>query len=131
MAHTAKTDRLLGMLDGGEHATFMNPAVKAPEKENVPPVFVKSDIGTQYVNIPFLLINEQLGSIMERFNCCTCEKCVAAVTAEALRNIPQTIVRIKRQSDVDAVNRAASDMRSEAIRIITKSVMSVKAMPKH
>jgi hypothetical protein len=131
MAHTAKTDRLLGLFDGDEHTGLMNPAVKAPEKENVPSVFVKSETGTQFVNIAFLLINEQLGCIMERFNCCTCDKCVAAVTEEALKNIPQTIVRAKRRSDVDAVNRAAADMRSDAIRVITKAVMSVKAMPRH
>ena len=131
MAHTAKTDRLLGLFDGEERVTLSNPAVKAPEKENVPPVFIKSDNGTQFVNIPFLLINEQIGSIMERFNCCTCDKCVAAVTAEALKDIPRTVIRVKRQSDVDTVNRAAADMRSDAIRVITKAVMSVRAMPRH
>lgn len=132
MARTTKTDKVLGLIGAEAPRTpASNPIIKAPEKEAVPPVFVKSDTGTQFVNIPFLLINEQLGSIMERFRCCTCEKCIAAVTDEALRELPQNIVRVKRVSDTEAVNRAAADMRSEAIRILTKAVMLIKTNPRH
>ena len=109
----------------------MNPAIKPPEKETVPTVFVKAENGTQFVNIPFLLINEQVGSIMERFHCCTCEQCVAAVTEESLRQLPSSVVRIKRKSDAENVNRAAADARGDAIRVITKAVMFVKSNPRH
>ncbi|MBO6232189.1 MAG: hypothetical protein J6O50_16640 [Ruminiclostridium sp.] len=132
MAHTAKTDKILNLFGSSSPApSAMNPAIKPPEREAVPPVFVKADNGTQFVNIPFLLINEQLGSIMERFHCCTCDKCVAAVTEESLKQLPVSVVRIKRKSDADTVNRAAADARSEAIRIITKAVMFVKSNPRH
>ena len=133
MAHTAKTEKILGLVgnSGAVPVPAMNPAIKPPEKESVPPVFIKSESGTQYVNIPFLLINEQIGGIMERFNCCTCDKCVAAVTEEALKNIPTVVIRVKRQSEVDSVNRTAADMRSDAIRIITKAVMQIKSSPRH
>ncbi len=132
MARSSKTSKVLGLL--GEETprrSAANPIIKTPEKETVPPVFVKSDTGTQFVNIPFLLINEQLGSIMERFRCCTCEKCIAAVTEEALRELPANVVRVKRVSDTDSVNRAAADMRSDAIRVLTKAVMLVKTNPRH
>ena len=132
MAHTAKTNKVLGLFENTEHTRpAMNPAIKPPEKETVPTVFVKAENGTQFVNIPFLMINEQAGSIMERFHCCTCDKCVAAVTAESLRSLPPLVVRVKRKSDAEAVNRAAADARSEAIRIITKAVMFVKSNPQH
>jgi len=132
MARTAKTDKVLGLIGSENPQTpAANPILKAPEKEAVPPVFVKSDTGTQFVNVAFLLINEQLGSIMERFRCCTCDICIAAVTAEALRELPQTVIRVKRVSDTETVNHAAADMRSDAIRVITKAVMMVKTNPKH
>lgn len=132
MARTAKTDKVLGLIGSEKpQALAANPIIKAPEKEAVAPVFVKSDTGTQFVNVAFLLINEQLGSIMERFRCCTCDICISAVTAEALRELPQTVIRVKRVSDTETVNRAAADMRSDAIRVITKAVMMVKTNPKH
>jgi len=132
VARSAKTDKVLGLLGAqSPRRPASNPIINAPEKETVPPVFVKSDTGTQFVNIPFLLINEQLGSIMERFRCCTCEKCIAAVTEEALRQLPSTVVRVKRVSDTEAVNRAAADMRSDAIHVLTKCVMLIKTNPRH
>ena len=131
MAHTAKTKKVLGLLDAPEALPAHNPLIQEPTGENIPVVFVKSEIGTQFVNIPFLLINEQLGSIMERFNCCTCDKCIAEVTVGCLPKLPQNIVRIKRAADEELVNKAAADMRNEAIRIITKEVMFIKSNPRH
>ena len=132
MARSSKTDKVMGLLGGKKpYSPATNPNIHTPEKEAVPPVFVKSDTGTQFVNVPFLLINEQLGSIMERFHCCTCAKCIAAVTADALSELPDTVVRVKRISDADTVDRTAAEMRSEAIRVITKAVMKVKTNPKH
>lgn len=129
MAHTSKTDKVLGLFGGGD--SFSNPALRPPEKEAVQPVFIKSSGSTQLVNIAYILVNEQLGGIMERFNCCTCDSCVKAVAAEALKVLPTNIVRVKRKSDEDAVNRAAAEMRSEAVRVITKAVIFIKSNPKH
>jgi hypothetical protein len=132
MAHTAKTEKILNLFGKPDAVPVtLNPAIKPPEKEAVPVVFVKSENGTQFVNIPFLLINEQVGSIMERFRCCTCEKCVTAVTEESLKQLPPMVVRIERRSDAESVNRAVADARSDAIRIITKAVMLVKSNPRH
>lgn len=131
MAHTAKTDKVLNLFEKHDAPPAANPLIKPPVKESVPSVFVKSDNGTQFVNIPFLLLNEQLGGIMERFNCCTCDICVAAVTEEALSQLPQNVVRIRRKADAALVNRAADEARSESIRVITKAVMFVKSNPRH
>lgn len=132
MARSAKTDKVLGLL-GSEKAPVKtaNPVIRQPEKEAVPQLFVKSDTGTQFVNVAFLLINEQIGSIMERFRCCTCDDCVAAVTEEALKNLPARIVRVRRVSEAEAVDRAAAELRSDSIRVITKAVMLIKTNPRH
>ena len=132
MARTSKTDKVLGLIGAEKTApAAANPVIQPPEKEAVPSVFVKSDTGTQFVNVGYLLINEQLGSVMERFRCCTCDECVAAAAEEALRGMPARIVRVKRVSDAESVDRAAAELRSEAIRIITKAVMLIKTNPRH
>lgn len=129
MAHTTKTDKIMKLFGGSSEAS--NPAIKPPEHDAVAPVFVKSTSGTQLVNVGFLLINEQLGSAMERFNCCTCEECIGAVSETALKNLPLTIIPVKRKSDEAKVNKAAAELRTEAIKIITKAVISVKTNPPH
>lgn len=131
MAHTAKTKKVLDLFGESAPSPTLNPVVKPPEKESVPALFIKSENGTQFVNIAFLLINEQIGGIMERFNCCTCDKCIDAVTAECFAKLPRAVVKVKRKSDEDTVNRTAAEMRSDAIRIITKAVMFVKSNPRH
>ena len=95
MAHTAKTDKV--MRHFGEGKTAVNAAVKPPEREAVPPVFVKSNCGFQLVNVAFLLINEQVGGIMERFNCCMCEKCAGAVESEALQALPASYISVRKK----------------------------------
>ena len=131
MAHTAKTKKVLELFGESAPVPALNPVVKPPEKETVPVVFVKSENGTQFVNVSFLLINEQIGSIMERFHCCTCDKCIDAATSDCFAKLPRTVIKVKRKSDEDTVNRTAAEMRSEAIRIITKAVMFVKSNPRH
>ena len=108
-----------------------NPIIKPPEEEAQAPVFVKSIGGFQLVNVPFLLINEQLGGIMERFNCCMCERCVAAVTAEVLSAVTPKILGVRRKSDEKIVNKAAAEQRSEVVKAITKAVIGVKTNPPH
>ena len=129
MAHTAKTDKVMRLF--GEEKAAVNPAVKPPEREAVPPVFVKSNCGFQLVNVAFLLINEQVGGIMERFNCCMCEKCAGAVVSEALKALPARYIRVRKKSDEAAVNEAAAELRTTAIKVITKAVIAVKANPPH
>ncbi len=132
MPHTAKTDKVLNLFGNSEAAEApVNPAIRLPEREVIPNVFVKSENGLQIVNVPFLLINEQLGGIMERFRCCSCEKCVTAATQRALKELPPVFVRVKRKSDAKAVDKAAAQMRGDAIRVITKAVMAVKTNPVH
>lgn len=135
MARFSKTDSMLRLIEqSGESSPALkrgNPAIKPPEEEAQPPVFVKSIGGFQLVNVPFLLINEQLGGIMERFNCCMCERCVAAVTAEVLSAVTPKILGVRRKSDEKIVNKAAAEQRSEVVKAITKAVIGVKTNPPH
>ena len=127
---SAKTDKILSLV-GIEQAETSNPLLRIPEKEEIPVIFTKTAPGTQLINVVFLLLNEQLGTVMERFHCCTCEKCAAAVSLEVMKRYPPVIVKIKRKSDADEVNRVAAEHRSEIISALTKAVITVKANPPH
>ena len=127
---SAKTDKILNLI-GGEQAETANPLLRIPETEDIPVIFQKTAPGTQLVNVVFLLLNEQLGTVMERFHCCTCEKCAAAVSLEVMKRYPPVIVKVKRNSDADEVNRIAAEHRSEIISTLTKAVITVKANPPH
>ncbi len=137
---TTKTDKIMSLFGKGEEkkspetekqVEIINPNLRIPEGEEIPIIFEKHTAGLQLVNVSFLLINEQLGQVMERFNCCMCEKCAAAVTLEALRHLPLVTVSVRRKSEAQKVNEAAAKYRSEAIKVLTKAVITVKNNPKH
>lgn len=127
---SAKTDKILNLI-GAEQTEATNPLLRIPETEDIPVIFTKTTPGTQLINVGFLLLNEQLGTVMERFHCCTCGKCAAAVSLEVMRRYPPIIVKVKRKSDADEVNRLAAEHRSEIISALTKAVITVKANPPH
>ena len=127
---TAKTGKILSLV-GEPPQPPKNPVVRIPEEDEIPIIFTKTTPAFQIINVTFLLINEQLGQVMERFHCCTCEKCAAAVSLEVMKRYPPVIVKIKRKSDADEVNRLAVEHRSEIISALTKAVITVKANPPH
>ena len=100
MAHTAKTKKIMSLLDTRTAPPVSaNPAIKPPDVQAVPQVFFKTEPGIQIINIAFLLINEQLAAVMERFRSCTCDKCTAAVTEIVLKKIPQVFVTVREKSE--------------------------------
>lgn len=127
---SAKTDKILNLI-GGEPSEAANPLLRIPKTEDIPVIFQKTSPGTQLINVIFLLLNEQLGTVMERFHCCTCEKCATAVTLEVMKRYPPVVVKVKRRDDADKVNRIAAEHRSEIISALTKAVITVKANPPH
>ena len=132
MAHTAKTKKILKLIDAEkEPSAAANPAIKPPDKDAVPRVFVKTENGTQIINLVYLILNEQTGGIMERFNCCTCDKCVNAVMELSAKELPPGFVTVRKKEDEDEVNKAAAQLRKTAVHVITKSVIAVKTDPKH
>lgn len=129
---SARTDKVLNLLEKQPvREQPSNPMLTVPESEPIPVVFTKTAGGTQLINVVFLLINEQLLTVMERFNCCTCEECAAAVTMEVLEQIKPVYVTVKRKSDADGVNKTAAEYRSEVISAITKAVIKRKSSLSH
>lgn len=129
---SARTDKVLNLLEKQPvREQPSNPMLTVPDSEPVPVVYVKTLGGTQLVNVVFLLINEQLAAVMERFNCCMCEECAVAVTAEVLDRVSPVYVTVKRKSDADEVNKAAAKYRGEVISAVTKAVIARKSADVH
>ncbi len=138
---TTKTDKILSLVNGDKPEGALpeselqpqpsNPLIRVPEGEEVPVIFTKDTPGFQLVNVIFLLINEQLGQTMERFNCCMCPKCIAAVTSEVLKRVPPVVISVRRKSDADKVNRLAAEYRSDVTKLLAKAVINTKTSIQH
>lgn len=122
---SARTDKVLNLLSEKPS----NPILKLPEEEYIPPIYSRTGSGTQQINVMFLLMNEQLGTVMDRFHCCMCPNCAQAVTREAIKQLPPLIVTVKRKEDEQRVNELAARTRARVIQIITKAVIFVKSNP--
>lgn len=134
---TTKTDKILNLFGKDNEQPdvtaghLSNPSFRVPDEKEVSVIFEKTTPGFQLINVGFLLINEQLGQVMERFNCCMCEKCAAAITSEVLKRVPPLFVEVRRISDAEKVNRLGDEWRSEVRSVLTKAVIGVKNNPRH
>lgn len=129
---STKTDKILSLVGDKketEPTKKANPHVRIPEPDEQPIIFTKNAAGFQLINVTFLLMNEQLGQAMERFNCCTCYKCAAAVTAETLRHFPQVIISVNRKDDAKKVNELAAKHRAQFTSVLAKAIITVKSNP--
>ncbi len=134
---TTKTNKILSLVNSekkeksfysDEFNAPSNPLIRVPDEDDIPEVFIKTTPGYQIVNVTFLLINEQIGQVMERFNCCTCPKCIAAVTAEVLKKAPAVTVEVRHKNDAYRVNLLIAQHKAEISRILTKAVINVKSL---
>lgn len=134
---TTKTNKILSLVGSekqeksfinDEISPPMNPLIRVPEDDEIPEVFIKTTPGFQIINVTFLLINEQIGQVMERFNCCTCPKCIASVTAEVLKKAPAVTVEVRHKNDAYRVNLLMAQHKAEISRILTKAVINVKSL---
>jgi hypothetical protein len=111
-----------------------NPALKAinaeiPEAE--PKVFTRSVTERQIVSVPLLLITEQLGTAVERFNACACDECLHGIINSALELMPPMYVRVVSDADENEVNRLIREGRPEVIRVLAKICIKANTKPFH
>jgi len=99
-----------------------NPALKAlPPEEKY---YVRMAGERQIVSIPLMLVNEQLGAAVERFNVCACNECLRTITDKSLDLMEPMYVRVVNSLDENEVNRLMKEGRAEAIRVLAKVCIS-------
>jgi hypothetical protein len=110
-----------------------NPALRAIEPEEAKPVkaYIRASDEKQIVSVPLLLINEQLGAAVERFNVCACDECLRGITIAASDLMPPMYVRVTNAADEDEVNRLIAERRAEAIRALARACITALSKPYH
>ena len=155
MARSAKTAQVMGLVGGKKKTEKANPLVgakvnppaaatapkAAPVLNTIKPVkqvqnkpearYTWNNSGKQIVNIITLLINEELGAVMDRFNVCDCDKRCKFVTEVVAGAIPPVFIRVKSKSGEEAVNQALAKYRTAVIKALTKAVLVIKKNPPH
>lgn len=153
MARTAKTRLVMELLktDGkNANPTLSQPCAKAstgtkplfPEAQHNPSLRIATIDGSktrytwnygsrQLLNIMTMLINDELGTVLERFNVCECEKCCKFITQTALDELPAVFVQAKSKADEQKVNAELNKYRPTVIKALTKIVISIKNNPIH
>jgi hypothetical protein len=106
------------------------PGLKLPRNETQP-VYVKPAGERQVVNVVSMLINEQLGAALERFNICACGICCLEITQKALRELPPVFVHVSTVADADEVNEKIARFRPEVIKTLTKIALAARNSPYH
>jgi len=107
------------------------PILKPPQNDPAHTVYLKPAGERQVVNVAAILLNEQLGSALERFNACACQKCCKEITRRVLDELQPSFVHVSTINDADEVNRKLSELRPEVIQVITKVVMAGLNKPYH
>jgi len=106
-----------------------NPALKAIPVEDR--VYVRPSGERQIISVPLMLINEQIGTAVERFNACACDECLRVITDRALDLMPPMYIRVINSMDEDEVNRLIKERRQEAIRVLAKICITAHSKPFH
>ena len=149
MARSSKTEQVMGLVGGRKKSEKANPLVgakattpkAAPVLTAIKPVkavqnkpearYTWSGTGKQIVNIITMLINEELGAVLDRFNVCDGDKCCKFVTEVVAGAIPPVFIHVKSKSGEEAVNQALAKYRTAVIKALTKAVLVIKKSPPH
>jgi hypothetical protein len=116
-------------LNAGGVASPVN--LKPPANDPGHTIYVKPAGERQVVNIVSILINEQLGAALERFNACACPKCCHEITCRVLNEVEPMFVHVSTINDAHDVNNKLSRLRPSVIKVLTKFVMAGKLKPYH
>ena len=105
------------------------PTLKPPEADAAHTIYTKPAGERQVINVISILLNEQLGAALERFNACACQKCCHEITKRVLNEIAPLFIHVSTIDDAEEVNRKLTELRSEVIKELTKTVMANRSKP--
>ena len=111
-----------------KQSAFVSPALKLPTAVSD----YRWDFrGSQMLNIITMLINDELGEILSRFNICSCEKCCQLITETVLSELPPVFVRVSKKSDEQQVNELLSKYRPIVMKALTKEAIFLRTKSLH
>lgn len=102
------------------------PVVQTPPPPPPPPEPVETE-----VCISSELIMEILPSVLDRFQCCKCDRCFAQAMADALDVIPYKSVKVKNAEEMQQAKELKEQMRADVMRGLVRIGIARKALEKH
>lgn len=79
-------------------------------------------------NIQELLVDDLIDSVVQKFNCCSCDCCRRAIAAAALNSLPPQYVA----QEGEQLQQTAQQMEQrEVYNALIKAVLKVRAKPPH
>lgn len=85
---------------------------------------------TVSVNIISDLIQENLITVLERFRCCTCEKCMKYISLEALNQIQPKYVSTEDVSE-EEISELKEKHKTSVVSVLLKIALQIKSNPIH
>jgi len=76
-------------------------------------------------------VGDQMESVLEGLNCCTCENCVMDITAIALNSLPPKYVVTKKGQLYTKLYTLQQQFDVDIIAAITKAAVIVGRAPRH
>ncbi|MBQ8780177.1 MAG: hypothetical protein IJZ72_00680 [Oscillospiraceae bacterium] len=77
------------------------------------------------------LIMEILPSVLDRFQCCKCDRCFAQAMADALDVIPYKSVKVRNAEEMQQAKELKEQMRADVMRGLVRIGIARKALEKH
>lgn len=98
-------------------------AEPAPQSEQE-----EKPVGAQLVNLMEGFVESRIDEAMQKFNCCTCEKCRKDVLAITLNKLqPYYVI----EEDLNLRDQKEKERAAEVAAALVKAILAVKAHPNH
>ena len=94
-------------------------------------VTMNEPIGYTSLNIPEYLVQNEVLHFLKKFDTCSCNRCVADVTALALNNLTPKYIVVDNSSISPLLSFFSSKLKSSITFELSKACMTVKSNPKH
>ncbi len=110
-----------------------NPSLRGIEDLNIErsDKLTKAAFKSELIDIPTLLIEEQLPVALERFKVCDCDRCKEIFTQKAVAELPNKVIKINSNEDMLKVKAALDELRPELAKILAKLCISSKINALH
>ncbi len=82
----------------------------------------------QLVNLMEGFVSSRIDEVMQKFNCCSCERCRRDILAMALNKLPPLYVL---EDDLNLRDQKEKERSADVAAALVKSVLAIKAHPNH
>lgn len=115
-----------------------NPDSNLLETSKKPPVVMDiqlADFGKEldysYINVLEQIVREKVMEYLEKFQVCTCNRCIADTTALALTNLPSKYIVTDSGDVFPLLNYYSNKYATNVMTELTKACLTVNAFPHH